>query len=159
MLVSADLGHVALQLHFTCSATLFLSFEVRACCYLLSISQARKWFPSLRSLKSKSTVISTCLSEESALSVVFVDFSSARELPPPRYGCRRLLASPRGIKLNFDSYLSLKAQSPSTSRRTFLKKSLSSPIMQCSRVRRKKQSLSEKRLHVGSLINRWIRKC
>ena len=27
-----DLGHVALQLHFTCSATLFLSFEVRACC-------------------------------------------------------------------------------------------------------------------------------
>ena len=25
-------GHVALQLHFTCSATLFLSFEVRACC-------------------------------------------------------------------------------------------------------------------------------
>ena len=27
-----NLGHVALQLHFTCSATLFLSFEVRACC-------------------------------------------------------------------------------------------------------------------------------
>ena len=27
-----DLGHVALQLHFTRSATLFLSFEVRACC-------------------------------------------------------------------------------------------------------------------------------
>ena len=26
-----DLGHVALQLHFTCSATLFLSFEVHAC--------------------------------------------------------------------------------------------------------------------------------
>ena len=27
-----NLGHVELQLHFTCSATLFLSFEVRACC-------------------------------------------------------------------------------------------------------------------------------
>ena len=27
-----NLGHVELQVHFTCSATLFLSFEVRACC-------------------------------------------------------------------------------------------------------------------------------
>ena len=27
-----NLRHVPLQLHFTCSATLFLSFEVRACC-------------------------------------------------------------------------------------------------------------------------------
>ena len=27
-----DLGHVAFQLHFPCSANVFLSFEVRACC-------------------------------------------------------------------------------------------------------------------------------
>ena len=27
-----DLGHVALPLHFTCSATLFLPFELRTCC-------------------------------------------------------------------------------------------------------------------------------
>ena len=74
----------------------FRSRYVRATT-LLSISQARKWLPSLW---SKSPVISTWLSKESALRGVFVDFSVARgELPPPRYGCRRLLASPRGIKL------------------------------------------------------------
>ena len=92
------LGLLRFQLHFTCSATLFLSFEVRLCC---RFHRQGKWFPSLWSLKSKSSVISTWLSKESALPGVFVDFSVARGLlPPPRYGCRRLLASPRGIKLS-----------------------------------------------------------
>ena len=63
----------------------FHSRYVRAAT-LLSISQARKWFPSLWSLKSKSPVISTWLSKESALSRVLVDFSVARgQLRPPRY--------------------------------------------------------------------------
>ena len=75
---------------------------------LLWISQARKWFSSLWSLKSKSAVISTWLSKESALPVVFGDFSGARgERPPPRYDCWRLLASPTRNQ-TFASYLSLK---------------------------------------------------
>ena len=56
----------------------FRSWYVRAA-ILLSISQARKWFPNLLCLKSKSPLISTWLSKESALPGVFVDFSSARE--------------------------------------------------------------------------------
>ena len=56
-----DLGDVALQLHFTCSASLLCFFRSRyvRAATLLSISQARTWFQSLRSLKSKSPVIST----------------------------------------------------------------------------------------------------
>ena len=90
----------------------FRSTYVRATT-LLSISQARKWFPSLWSLKSKSPVISTWPSKESALPVVpvFVDFSVARgELPRPRYGCRRLptVVCIAARNQTFASYLSLK---------------------------------------------------
>ena len=96
-----DLGHVALPLYF-CSATLFLWFEVRACCDSAVDFTCTKVFPSLWSLKSKSPGISTWLSEESALLGVFVDFLVARgELPPPRYSCWRMLAWPRGFKLSF----------------------------------------------------------
>ena len=49
----------------------------------------------------------TKLSKESAIPGVFVDFSVARgELPPPRHGCRRLLASPPGIKLSLRTWRS-----------------------------------------------------
>ena len=90
---------------------------------LLSISQARKWFPSLWSLKSKSPVISTWLSKESALPGLFVDFSVAwGELPPPRYGCRRLLAHKLHCraKSNFRFVPVTQTQRPCTSRRPSL---------------------------------------
>ena len=64
-----NLGHVALQLHFTCSAK-FVSF-VRGTCVLrlcCRFHRQGKWFPSLRLLKSKSPVISTWLSKESCTS-------------------------------------------------------------------------------------------
>ena len=106
MLVSAALTMGMLRSNCTLLAALpcfFRSRYVRAAT-LLSISQARKWFPSLLCLKSKSPLIFTWPSKESALPGVFVDFSGARgELPPPRYGCRQLLASPRGIKLSIRS--------------------------------------------------------
>ena len=121
MLVSADHGHVALQLHLLATLPCFFrSRYVRAatCC---RFHKQKKWFPSLQYLMSKSLVISTWLSIESALPGVFVDFSGARELPPPRYGCRRpqLFASPRGI--NFPLIPVAQTQSPSTSRRISLK--------------------------------------
>ena len=66
----------------------YLVSFVRGTCVLrifCSISQTRKWFPSLWSLKSKSPVISTWLSKELALPGLSIDFSVARgELPPPR---------------------------------------------------------------------------
>ena len=91
------------MLRFNCTLLAVLLYFFRSryvrLVTLLSISQARKWFPSLRSLKSKSPVISTWLCKNHALPGVFFDFSGAwRELPPPRYG-RRLVASPRVIKL------------------------------------------------------------
>ena len=93
--VDMTLGLLRFQLHFTCSDTLFLSFEVdlRACCDSAASAidfTGKKVVSVVVILKSKSTVISTCLSKESALSNsgVFVDFSVARgELPPPCYGC------------------------------------------------------------------------
>ena len=54
---------------------------------------------------------------------VFVDFSGARgELPPPRYGCQRLLASSRGNKLSIRSCLSNSVSSHFT--KTILEKVL-----------------------------------
>ena len=91
---------------------------------LLSISQTRKWFPSLWSLKSKSPVISSWLSKESAFPGVFVGISNARgEIPPPRYGCWRLLAHevhPRA-ESNFRFVPVTQTPCPSTSRRPYLK--------------------------------------
>ena len=89
-----------------------------------SISQAGKWFPSLWSLKSKSPVISTYLSKESALPGVFVDFSVARgKLPPLRYGCWRLLAHElhRRAESNFRFVPVAQTQCPSTLGRPSLK--------------------------------------
>ena len=85
MLESAVLtfGLLRFQLHFTCSATLFLSFEVRACCdsavdftgkKVVSVEVAHDFHVTMHKL-----------SKESALPGVFVDFSVAGgELPPPR---------------------------------------------------------------------------
>ena len=102
-------GLLRFQLHFTCSATLFLLFEVRACwdsavdftgkevvsvVVIFKIEVARDFYVTKQSKKS-------------ALPGVLVDFSVARgELPPPRHGCRRLLASPPGIKLSLRTCLS-----------------------------------------------------
>ena len=84
--------------------------------------------------KSKSPVISTCLSKESALPGVFVDFSVTRgELPPPRYGCWRLLAHElHRRKLSLRTCRSNSVSFHFT--QTFPEKFLSSPIMPCSRL-------------------------
>ena len=85
--VDMTLGLLRFQLHFTCSASSFLSFEVRACCDSAVDFTGKKVVSVVVILKSKSPMISTCLRKESALSGVFVDFSVARgELPPPCYG-------------------------------------------------------------------------
>ena len=128
----------------------FRSTYVRATT-LLSIPQARKWFPSLWSLKSKSPVISTWLSKESALPGGLV---ARGELPPPRYGCRRLLASPRAKRIQtFASYLSLLP----------LHADLPWKVLVVSnRALLKKQSLQRRptaAAYAGSSIDRWIRKC
>ena len=85
-------GLLRFQLHFTCSATLFLSFEVCACCDS-SVDFADKNVVSvvvvfkIEVARSRDFYM-TKLSKESALPGVFVDFSVARgELPPPHYGC------------------------------------------------------------------------
>ena len=121
-----DLGHVALQLVLLC---FLLSRYVRAAT-LLSISQERKWFSSLRSLKSKSPVISTGLSKELYFLGVFFDFSELEESSLRRAtvadGCLH-----RRAQSNFRFVPVGQTQCPSTSRRPSLKKSLSSPIMPC----------------------------
>ena len=129
----------------TCVLRLCCRFHVRGAT-LLSISQTRKWFPSLWSLKSKSPVISTCLSKESALPGVFVDFSVARgELPPPRCGCwrshRRAESNAlyQSLKL---SVLPLHADLPWKVLVVF-----NHPLLK-SFLQRKKQSLPNVRLHV-----------
>ena len=81
---------------------------------------------------SKSPVISTWLSKESALPGMFVDFSVARgEFPPPRArvadGCLH-----RREESNFRFVPVAQTQCPSISRRPSQKKSLPSPIMPCS---------------------------
>ena len=128
MLESAVLtciGLLRFQLHFTCGATLFLSFEVRTCCDS-AVDFTGKKVVSVVAIfkKSKSPVIFTCQSKESALPGVFVDFSVARgELPPPRYGCWQLLAHElhRRTESNFRFVPVAQTQCPSTSRRPSLK--------------------------------------
>ena len=64
----------------------------------------------------------------------------------------------RHAESNFRFVPVAQTQYPSTSRKPSLKKSLSSPINQAmfnSFVRRKKQSLPDVRLHVGSSIDRY----
>ena len=161
--VDMKLGLLRFQLHFTCGATLFLSFEVRAWCDS-AVDFTGKKVVSVFVIfkKSKSPVISTCLSKESALPGVFVDFSVARgELPPPRYGCWRLLAHElhRRAESNFRFVPVAQTQCPSTSpAQTFREKSLSSPTMPCSKaffnVRNRPFPI-----YVGSSTDRWIRKC
>ena len=89
---------------------------------------------------------------------MFVDFLGAPgELPPPRYGCRRFLASPRGIKLSLrrSTCMSLKLNILPLHANLPWK----SPCrLQSSNVRqlcstRKKQSLPDVRLHVGLSID------
>ena len=91
----------------SCSATLFLSFEVRAC-YDSAVNVTGKKVVSVvvifkivaRDFYVTKQRISTsrgCLSTSRLL------------LLPPRYGCRRLLALPRAKRIQtFASYLSLK---------------------------------------------------
>ena len=120
-----DLGLVALPwLHFTCSATLFLSFKVRACCDSAVDFTGKKVVFVVVIVKIEVAVISTWLSEDSALPGVFVDFSGARgELPPPCYGRWRLLAHElhRRTESNFRFVPVAQTQCPSTSRGPFLK--------------------------------------
>ena len=153
--VDMNLGLLRFQLHFTCGATLFLSFEVRACCDSAVDFTGKKVVSVVVIFKkSKSPVICTCLSKESTLPGVFVDFSVARgELPPPRYGCLRMICI-AARNQPFASYLSLKLSVLPL----HAEKSLSSPIMPCSRAFFN-QSLPDFRLHVGSSTDRWIRKC
>ena len=77
--VLACIGLLRFQLHFTCGATLFLSFEVRTCCDSAVDFTGKKVVSVVVIFKkSKSPVISTCLSKESALPGVFVDFGCSR---------------------------------------------------------------------------------
>ena len=136
--VDMTLGLLRLQLHFTCSSTLFLSFEVRACCDSAVDFTGKKMVSVVVILKSKSPVISTCLSKESALAGVFVDFAVARgELPSPCYGCwlcaSAWIASPRGIKLSLRTSTCRSNSVYFHFTQTFPEKSLSFPIMPCSR--------------------------
>ena len=130
---------------------------------LLSISQARKWFSSLWSLKSKSPVISTWLSKESALPGVFVEESSLRRATVAD-GCLRMNCI-AARNQTFASYLSLKLSvlplHPDLPWKVLV---LSNHALFKSFLQQKKQSLPDSsgydvRLHVGSSIDRWIRKC
>ena len=105
MLESAVLtvGLLLFQLHFTCSAPCFFRSRYVRAATLLSKFTGKKVVSVVVVFKIKVArdFYVTKLSKESALPGVFVDFWVARgEVPPPRYGCRRLLASPRGIKLS-----------------------------------------------------------
>ena len=131
----------------------FNSFEVRACCdsavdftgekvvSVVVIEVARDFYVAKQRI---------------SISWGVCRRSGARgELPPPRDGWWRLLASPRGIKLSLRTCRS--TQSPSTSRRPSLEKSLSSPIMPCSRayfVQGTKQSLPAGRPTACTIVDR-----
>ena len=98
-----DLGHVALQLHFTVLAALpcfVRSRYVRVAATLLSISQARKWFPSLRSLTFEVARDFYVTKQRISISWgVCRLLGCSRRAPSAalRLYCRRLLASPRGL--------------------------------------------------------------
>ena len=107
----------------TCSATLFLSFEVRA------------FYDSAVGFTGKKVVSVVVIFQievardfqKSALPVVFADFSGAGgELLPTRFGCLH-----RRAESNFRFVPVAQTHCPFTSHRPSLKKSLSSPIMPC----------------------------
>ena len=152
-----DLGLVALPTAALLAALpcFFRSWYMRAKT-LLSISQAREWFPSLWSLKSKSPVISTWLRKESALPGVFVDFKarlleeSSLRRATVADGClhRREL---RGFNFRFVPVA--QTQCPSTSRRLSLKSPCRLQLESCPA---KKQSLSDVRLSECMSVRRSI---
>ena len=146
---------------YTCGATLFLSFEVRACCDS-AVDYTGKKVVSVVVIfeKSKSPVISTCLSKESALPGVFVDFSVARGELPPRYGCLRRVNCIVARNQTFASYLSLKLSVfPLHADLPWKVFVVSNHALLKSFLQRTKQSLPNIRLQVGSSTDRWIRKC
>ena len=134
----------------------FHSRYVRAAT-LLSISQARKWFPSL-----KSPVISTWPSKESALLGVFVDVSVARgQLRPPRYGCcgclRMNCIRTRGIKLSLRTCQSLNLSVlPLHANLPWKVLVVSNHALLKSFLQRKKQSLPESRRATACSCTRRI---
>ena len=91
---------------------------------LLSISQARKGFPSLWSLKSKSPVISTWLSKESVLPGVFarlLEESSLRRATVAD-GCLRIMSDlHRRVESNLRFVPIAQTRCPTTSRKPSLK--------------------------------------
>ena len=87
-----DLRHVALPTTLL-SATLFLSFEVRACCDSAVDFTSKKVVFVVGIFKIEVARDFYLVSKESALPGVSVDFSGAQgELPSPRYGRWPLLA-------------------------------------------------------------------
>ena len=100
-----DLGHVALQLHFTCcGATLFLSLVVRACCDSAVAFTGKKVVSVVALFKIEVAIDFYVTKQRISTSWGVIDFSGARgEFPLPRCGCRRFLASSRGIKLSIRS--------------------------------------------------------
>ena len=127
-----DLGHVALQLHFTCSATLFLSFEVRACCDSAVDFTGKKVVFVVAIFKIEVARDFYVTKQRIIFPGVFFDFSELEESSLRRAtvadGCLH-----RRAQSNFRFVPVPQTQCPSTSRRPSLKKSLSSPIMPCSR--------------------------
>ena len=124
------------QLHFTCSATLFLSIEVRACCdpavdftgkkvvsvvVVFKMEVARHFYVS-KLFKAKNQHFVGCLSTSRLL-----EESSLRRATVAD-GCLH-----RREESKFRFVPVAQTQCPSTSRRPSLKKCLSSPIMPCSR--------------------------
>ena len=141
-------GLLRFQMHFTCSATLFLSFEVRACCDSAVDFTGKKVVSVVAVFEIEVTrnFYMTKLSKESALPVL-VDFSVARGASLRHAtvadGCLHCRE-----ESNFSFVPVAQTQCPSTSRRPALKKCLSSPILPCSRAllrQRKKQSLPDVR--------------
>ena len=95
-----QLGMLRFQLHFTCSATLFLSFEVRACCDSAVDFTGKKVVSIVVIFKIKVVGDFYVTKQRISISKVFsVDFSGTRGGAPSAARVR-LLASPRVIKLS-----------------------------------------------------------
>ena len=104
-------GLLLSQLHFTCSATLFVSFEVRACCDSAVDFTGKRVVSVVVVFKIEVARVFnvTKLSKESALPGVFVDFSVARgELPSSAALRLPTVACIAPSNQTFASYLSLK---------------------------------------------------
>ena len=145
------LGLLRFELHLTCSATLFLSFEVRACydsavdftgkkvvsvVVIFKIEVARDFYVTKKRISTSRGVCRLLGCSRRAP-------SAALRLPTVAW--RREL---RGFTCRSNSVSFLFTQ-------TFPEKVL----VVSNHALLKKQSLSDARLHVGSSIDRWIRKC